>query len=363
MKNWALSGYTKSLQGLYWIKEPTFGIDEVINDVFLHNRLNFKWFLHKNWTFKAELRTRFFFGELSKSNFFPDFKENLKEGNNDVLNLQWLNLGNQVILNSVFDRLYLEYSKEKWEVRLGRQRINWGINTVWNPHDIFNAFTFTDFDYEERPGADALRIKYYTGVASSLELAFKAFGDTEKIVGGLLWKANKWNYDFQTLAGWANRDVVLGVGWAGAIKNVGFKGEMSGFLSTNDAVAHTFAGTVSFDYIFKKGMYLSWGLLYNATENTNSNLFAFDLSARNLYPYKWASIVSLSHPITPLFTGALAIIYSPVEAHPLFINPTLTYSISQNVDINLIGQIFLQQNANKYRSPINIAYLRIKWSF
>ena len=37
------------------------------------------------------------------------------------------------------------------------------MNLVWNPNDLFNAFSFVDFDYEERPGSDALRIQKYTG--------------------------------------------------------------------------------------------------------------------------------------------------------------------------------------------------------
>ena len=107
----------------------------------------------------------------------------------------------------MLDRLYLDYVKGNLEVRLGRQRVNWGINTVWNPNDIFNAFTFTDFDYEERPGSDALRVKYYTGFASSIEIAVKAFDRKEDAVGGILWKFNKWNYDFQALVGIMQEDL------------------------------------------------------------------------------------------------------------------------------------------------------------
>jgi len=177
-KNWTLSGYHKSLNGLFGFEDFLNGGKIILSDAFLHNRLNFRWFPNDHWTLRAELRNRFFYGELSRSNLFGNFKESLKQGN-DVLNLQLINAGDQVIFHSIFDRLYFEYTKDKLEIRLGRQRINWGINTVWNPHDIFNAFSFTDFDYEERPGSDALRIKYYTGFASSLEVAVKAFDDPE----------------------------------------------------------------------------------------------------------------------------------------------------------------------------------------
>ncbi len=362
-KNWTLSGYHKSLQGLFSINEPSFGLDTVLSDAFLHSRLNFEWFPNDHWNFKAQLRNRFFFGELTRSVFFTNFKESLKEDGNDVINLQILNVGNDVILHSIFDRLYGEYTKGDWEIRIGRQRINWGINTVWNPHDIFNAFTFTDFDYEERPGSDAVRIKKYTGFTGSIELAFKAFDDKDEVVAGLLWKFNKSNYDYQFLAGWAFKDLVLGAGWSGGIGDIGFKGEMTFFKSTDDLIPDVFAGTLSLDYAFQNGGFINTGVLYNSTDNPRTNLFAFDLSARNLYPYRWATFYSYSYPFSPLTNGTIAIIYSPVNGHPLFLNPSVTYSLAQNVDLAFVGQIFLEGQSGDYRSPTKMAYLRIKWSF
>ena len=157
-KNWTLNGYTKSMQGLFLINAPPFG-QQSISDNFLHNRLNFTWYPSDNWTYKMGLRTRFFFGERSR--LLPNFKEDLSIAGNDVLNLTLINIGEKVFLHSIIDRAYFQYTKEQLEIRFGRQRINWGINTIWNPNDLFNAFSFTDFDYEERPGSDALRIQYY----------------------------------------------------------------------------------------------------------------------------------------------------------------------------------------------------------
>lgn len=359
-KNWEISGYAKSLQGIFNTEIPPFG-KTVINDNFLHNRLNFKWYPNENWTLRADLRTRLFFGEFNR--IFPGFKSSLKEGGNDVLNLQLINTGEKVILHSILDRFYGEYVKDNWEIRLGRQRINWGINTVWNPHDIFNAFAFTDFDYEERPGSDALRVKYYTGYTGSIELAVKAFDDPAEFVGGLLWKFNKSNYDYQILTGVVQKDIVLGLGWAGSIGQVGFKGESSVFISTDDLVSDVFAGTISLDYSFKEGLFWSAGLLYNSSDNLNPNILNFELSARNLYPYKWSAFTSLGIPITPLLNTNMALIYSPVAGDPLFINPTITYSLAENVDINLVGQIILQDDGSTYESPTQVGYLRLKWSF
>jgi len=362
-KNWSLSGYYKSLHGLFLISEPSFGIDETLIDGFFHHRLNFEWLPSEKWTIKTELRNRLFYGDLPRSPLFPGFKAGLSNGN-DVYNLELLNVGEDVILHSIIDRLSAEYTSGDWEVTLGRQRINWGINTVWNPHDIFNAFTFTDFDYEERPGSDAIRIKKYTGYTSSVEVAFKAFESSDEIVAGLLWKWNTNNTDWQVLAGRSFEDWVLGFGWAGAIGQVGFKGEMSYFASSNNTIEDAFAATVSWDYIFSNGAFAAFGILYNSSDNNASNLFAFDLSARNLYPFRWSTIYSANFTLSPLSSFGLSMIHSPIAGHPLFINPTFTYSLSQNLDLDFVGQLYFEGvSSDSYRSPTKVFYLRFKLSF
>jgi len=361
-KNWTIQGYTKSMQSLFRIDLPLFG-SETLSDNFLHNRINFSWYPSDKWTFRAGLRTRFFFGEFSKLN--PDFKNNLSKDGNDILNLTLLNIGKKAVFHSYLDRFYFQYNKNNLEVRLGRQRINWGINTLWNPNDLFNAFSFTDFDYEERPGSDAIRVQYYIGYAGSIEFAIKAFDNTSEIVSAILYKFNKWNYDFQLLAGWSYQDLVLGGGWAGNIQDAGFKGEFSWFKSTDSTLQSTFAGTISLDYSFSNSLYLTSGFLYNqANNNTEStSIFNFELSARNLYPYKWSAFISGGYPITPLLSTSMALIYSPVNGHPFFINPSFNYSLSQNLDVDLVGQVIFQNRDAGFKSDIQAFFLRLKWSY
>ena len=76
-------------------------------------------------------------------------------------------------LNTTIDRLWVDFNYGKLQVRAGRQRINWGQTLIWNPNDIFNAYSFFDFDYIERPGSDAVRVQYYPGSSSSVEAAVK----------------------------------------------------------------------------------------------------------------------------------------------------------------------------------------------
>lgn len=363
-KNWAVNGYLKNLQTLIFANNKSPQEDLFFQDNLIHNRLNFEWFPNENFTFHADLRSRIFFGDLVRAN--PNYGDQVDDANNDVLDLSLVLLDrNNFVIHSMLDRLYFEYVKNNWEIRLGRQRVNWGINTVWNPNDVFNAFAFTDFDYEERPGSDALRVKYYTGFASSIEIAIKAFDNFDEAVIAGLWKFNKWNYDFQVLGGIVGQDIALGSGWAGNIKNASFKGEFTYFIPMEEEGQEAFAATLGYDYSFDNSMFFSAGYLYNSLGNIRGNvssLFSFELSAKNLYPFRHAVFTSLAYPISPLLNSNVSIIYSPVESHALFFNPVLTYSITTNWDLDFVGQLVFNSDEG-YRSPIQALFFRLKYSY
>ena len=361
-KHWSLNGYVKQLQTV--IKFD--GLDNYLLDNLWHNRLNFKYFPSEGLTVVAELRTRMFYGDFVK--LTPNYADQIETANNDKFDFSFHLIDKpNWVLNTTSDRFYFQYTAGNFEARLGRQRINWGINTVWNPNDLFNAFAFTDFDYEERPGSDAVRLKYYTGIASSIEVAVNLADTWRKRVAAMLYKFNVAQYDFQFLAGVANQDFVIGGGWAGNIKNSGFKGEWSYFIPTTDSeLSNSFALTLAFDHLFSNSIYLNVGYLYNSEGNTGGSLaelFAFELSAKNLYPFRHSAFVSAGYPITPLMNANLALIYSPVSSQPLFLNPTLTYSLAQNWDLDLVGQIAFSKNNSTYTTAVSAGFLRIKLSF
>ncbi len=359
-----LNGYIKSLQGLFFTDAFT-GKNELLLDNLIHNRLNLRWYINDQLTFRSDLRSRIFYGDLVK--LTPAYGDLIDDVNNDYFDLSKVVFNHSsVVGHTMIDRLYLEWIPGNWEIRLGRQRVNWGISTVWNPNDVFNAFAFTDFDYEERPGSDALRIRRFLGFASSIEIAIKAFDDIDEAVIAGLYKINQWNYDFQVLAGFVQNDIALGGGWAGNIKNAGFKGEFTYFIPLVDENVESFAVTLGVDYSLRSGVYFNIGYLFNDRGTSNrpiSTLFDFDLSAKNLYPYRHALFFQVSYPFNPLINGGVAIIYSPVEVHALFVNPTIGVSIAQNWDLDLVGQIVFDREDNSFVSPIQAGFVRFKYSF
>lgn len=358
-RNWTLNGYVKDLRTLFIV--PQGGTVQVDN--LLHNRLNFKWYPHDNWTITAEARNRVFYGQIVQST--PNYAEFIQTDDYFDWSVNWVDEPS-VVVHSVLDRAHITYSKNNWDIILGRQRVNWGINTVWNPNDLFNAFSYVDFDYEERPGSDALRIQRYYGFANRVELAAKLGDSLDAAVIAGLWAFNKGQYDFQVLGGLAQGDATLGVGWAGNLKTAGFKGEITYFHPNRNFREQqgNLSATLSLDYSFSKGTYVMLSGLYNSTGTTNpqASFLNFAPSAKALSPFKYNVFAMASHPISPILNASLAMIYAPGN-HTTFINPGVTLSVATNWDLDVLGQFLLDESGGTFGSSIYLVFTRLKWSF
>ncbi|MEZ4988104.1 MAG: hypothetical protein R2795_24260 [Saprospiraceae bacterium] len=92
-------------------------------------------------------------------------------------------------------------------------------------------------------------------------------------------------------------------------------------------------------------------------------MFAFELSAQNLYPYRWTVFAQAMHPISPLINAGVATLYSPVRSHALFLNPTFSLSIANNWSWDVIGQVALDRSGGKLSSPLQVVFTRVKFSY
>jgi len=357
-----LSGYIKTMEQFSFIDSP----DTASLSSLVHNRLNFKWMPIDHWLLRVEARNRIFYGDQIKAN--PKFMKAIGE-DQGAMNLSkvWVD-EYSVGVHSMIDRALINYSGKHLDVTVGRQRINWGLNMIWNPNDIFNTYNFFDFDYEERPGSDAVRVQYNWGGFSSVEFAAKKGKADDDHTAAMLFKGNSHSYDYQGMAGIYKKDVVLGLGWAGNIKEAGFKGEFSYFhpyenLADTSGILN---GSVSFDYSFSNGLYVHLSGYYNSAGSDNLNLFSsqqfFIVNPKQLLPFKYAGFLQFSKQITPLFMLGLSNIYSPANDTWVIV-PSAQYSIASNWEITLLGQSFFSDVNNVYRSLGNSAFLRFKFSF
>jgi hypothetical protein len=361
--NWSLNGYITNMQSFIF---QNINGDWTIDNL-IHNRLNFRW-ISKSGNLKTvlELRNRFIIGESVKAD--PDYGKMINTDNGYVKLSDNISTGNSYIFNSRIDRGYIDYTIDKFQLTIGRQRINWGQCYTWNPNDLFNAYSFFDFDYIEKPGSDAIRFQYYNTNTSAFEFAFKA-DNNHKITSAVLYRFNKWNYDIQFLGGILNQqDYVIGTGWSGNIKGASFRGEVSYFQPK-----HNFADTsgilvvsLGTDYTFKNSFMLQFEVLYNQNRSSGiSNFVDFynmSLSAKNLSFTQVTLMLQGSYPITPLFNVSLAGMYFP-KLNGIFLGPSFTWSLTKNIDFSLITQSFAGQLVKGQIEHFNFTFLRLKWNF
>ena len=335
----------------------------------IHNRLNIRGYIKDNFSIGLELRNRILFneGEFNDDNGYFD------------LSHYYIN-NSKFKIHSMIDRMWLKYQKEKIEISIGRQRVNWGINTIWNSNDLFNAYNFIDFDYIERPGSDVVRFQYSGDDLSSIDVVYKPSTIEESSVIAALYKINKIGYDFQFFLADYYNDIALGGGWAGNIKNAGFKGEITYFISDESSENNSTSLSTSIDYSFTNGLYILGSHLYNSNGYSDPQQFELGevtqdvLSPKNLMPSKNSYIIQASAFITPAINTSFTFLYGQ-GINFFFFSPNITYDISSSLDASIIGQFFYMNNdsdqaiapiwpeANNTISRINGYYARLKWSF
>ncbi len=335
----------------------------------IHNRLNIRGYIKDNFSIGLELRNRILFneGEFNDDNGYFD------------LSHYYIN-NSKFKIHSMIDRMWLKYQKEKIEISIGRQRVNWGINTIWNSNDLFNAYNFIDFDYIERPGSDVVRFQYSGDNLSSIDVVYKPSTIEESSVIAALYKINKMGYDFQFLLADYYNNIALGGGWAGNIKNAGFKGEITYFISDESSENNSTSLSTSIDYSFTNGLYILGSHLYNSNGYSDPQQFELGaitqdvLSPKNLMPSKNSYLIQASAFITPAINTSFTFLYGQ-GINFFFFSPNITYDISSSLDASVIGQFFYMNNdsdqpmvpiwpeANNTISRINGYYARLKWSF
>jgi len=358
-KKWEINGYIKNLENISFdhkFKNSTSGN-------LLHNRIKIKRQASETFSMVVHFRNRLSWGEEVR--MIPGFSSRLRNENEQVnMSVTWINRP-ALVLHTNTERLYAEYRKVKWNARIGRQRINWGISTSWNPNDLFNTFNFLDFDYEERSGVDACKFQYMVNEFSNVEIAYAFNGSKNKNTAAVKYLFNKWNYDVQLITGLYNEHLTLGAGWAGNIKDAGFKGEAQYFFANSDSADHL-NFSIEGDYVFKKGVYVNISLLFNNhglnRSVSNWNSINLKLSPENLMPTKWNLMVTTSKELTPLLSANMSVLYSP-GTNLLILFPSMRYNIAPNLDADLVWQSFFAEMNSRFEDVNHRAFLRLRWSF
>ncbi len=368
-EKFSLDGYLSDMQSVYHLPPAWLWGNS------LHTRLNLQ-YIPSDW-FSASLqaRSRILTGKVFTS--FPGYAEAL-DGDPGAIDMSLVSNGPLganagYALTSQIDRLWLRFSFGALEITAGRQRINWGQTFVWNPNDIFNAYSYFEVDYPEHPGSDAIRLQYYTGSASTIELAAKVDSAGDMTAAGY-YRFNAAGYDIQLFGGlYRSKDLVLGTGWSGSLGPTAFRGEMSYFRDLDHFADTSGCLMVSagLDYRFSFSLYLQLEVLRSGFAKdmhvfSIMQLYGANMDVKSLGFTPWTFFCSLSYPLTPLLNSGFAAIYYP-RWKGVFLGPSFDLSLNNNLDLSLVTQYFSAAfdfpGTTSQRENNLFAFLRLKWSF
>jgi hypothetical protein len=374
-----LNGYLSGMPYYMWSKEDNF------SQLQFHNRLNFTWYPTSNFTASVQFRNQLIYGDFVE---MGNYKNGLVSENYFVpLTLQQ-KFGDKGLLSISADRLWGGYTKGNIDIKLGRQRINWGQTFAWNPNDIFNTYNFFDFDYAERPGADAVRIQYYTGSTSQLDIAAKV-DSSSNITTAALFRFNQWNSDFQIIGGYYSQpysdsantdksqsDFVAGLGFTTDMKGISLRSEMTYLNPTKEsAYQHElFLMSIGLDYSFTNNLFFGVEFYYASRVNvpTSADFISFysgPLTIKNLTFTRYNFFAQASYPVTPLINASLSgMLFTDDFLQGYYLGPTIDFSLLDNLGLSAVVQYFSfsvdnPMGGGSVTNNNTLGFLRLKWNF
>jgi hypothetical protein len=360
-------GYVSDIQQVMF---DSIGNDWLMDNV-IHNRLNLEVIPHDNIRFVLQARNRMIFGNSVTAD--PGYAIRI-DGDQNFTDLSFnIATGNSFVLNSTIDRAFLELTFDKFEVVAGRQRINWSNTFVWNPNDLFNVYSYFEVDYPERPGCDAVSVKYYPSYSSQIQGAVTA-DSAGKITAAMFGRFNIINTDIQFLGGiLKEEDYVLGMGWVTDIRGLSFRGEGSWFypLDNNIDTSAKILVSAGLDYTFSNSVMLQteWMYCNNPYQIKDGITTAFNgaMDVRDLAWSKYSGFAAVSYPFNPIINATIAGIWFP-DLKGFFAGPSLEFSVAENFNFSIIHQYFktnamLAGTSMAKGYQLNMFYLRMKYHF
>ena len=167
------------------------------------------------------------------------------------------------------------------------------------------------------------------------------------------------------------------MGWAGSIAGAGFTGEVSWFRDI-DKFADTsgvWVASIGANYTFRNSLFINFSAIYNSAGATGpanadvgniigsfANIFSSSLSAKTLTRSRLDLFGQVSYPATPLINLDLACIYNPYDQSG-FVGPTVGFSLTENMALSVVGQIFWGDSLTEYGDIGQMYFLDLKWSF
>ncbi len=266
------------------------------------------------------------------------------------------------------DNVYARFALNRLAVTAGKQQISLGTGYFANPTDIFNTKDALDPTYEQ-PGHNAIRVDVQVlprlnlmALYSPIESDFESSGKMLRAKLGLghfdislLGSETQYtSTDFYTFEQTREQRYIVGGDIVGEVIGMGIwaEGIYNFFEDTEDGVEFL----IGTDYTFDSGLYTM--LEYHHNSLAESDHEDYDLNDwMRFFTGETKTITRdqvyalLQYPLTDMLTigGSAVLSVSDMSAA---IIPMLQYSLFQNIELTLMGNIYIGEEGTAYSNSL-----------
>ncbi|MFC1770551.1 hypothetical protein ACFLZV_01560 [Candidatus Margulisiibacteriota bacterium] len=279
-----------------------------------------------------------------------DFKIQLEPEYVSLFNSESLNIaGISETEKLVWDRVYARLSVLGADYTIGRQRIAWGVGSVWQPTDVFNIFAYSFVvAEEERRGVEAVRIQIPFGIATELEGVVLTAGEFAQSAKGIRYRTNVENYDLSlSFVDMANNEKQIGFDLIGELWELGVYTEWA--FRSNDSGGSYSQGVLGINYTFENGWGVDTEFFFNSQGVRSKD--AYDWSA-----YKAGKIMHLAKNygyfglrkiLDEITYIGMALIING-DDNSLILSPSYTRNVFENFDLSIQAVFMGGEDASQY---------------
>ncbi len=340
--------------------------EETLWQNIVHQRLKMDWNLHPSVRMEAAVRNLFYTGNATILSYIEDYTRRDRKW----LGLSWNLLNRKDMLYRLdIDRLSLQWTQGAWEAKIGRQRIDWGQTLVWNPLNIFNPYSFFQFNHPEFSGCDAIRTTCYHNATAYSELAASLNREGE-LTAALMHSRQANSVEYRLMTGLYNsEDAVIGGGLTAGHNRLVLRMEGACFypLANREDTYEVIQLAAGADYVFANKLVLQGEVLYRSRSlDTDighlSFLYEDPQSAKELSIAKWSILAQAAYPVTPRLSARLSAAYFAGKQFGyagLFLN----YRISDSMEASLFAHFANNAAEEPVKIRAELACLQCKWNF
>ncbi|KON48917.1 hypothetical protein [Mariprofundus ferrooxydans] len=245
----------------------------------------------------------------------------------------------------LIDRLNLQYSAGKVNVKIGRQPLNLAATFYFTPNDFFAPFAAQTFFRAYKPGVDAVRMDIQLAELSQLSLIsvlgyrtdpFADNGWSNRVDAArnayLVRKSAVYgDFEWAVLAGSVKRDGVVGGDFQGELFEwLGVRGEGHLLIPDQPGQKRRLELSVGLEHRWENSLTLRAEQFYHGGGATA--VAAYNTAAQGYYMARQYSALGASYEFTPLLNGDATLLYNWVD-HSALLALYALYSLSDESEL------------------------------